>query len=72
MGQKPLLEIILKMQEQDTVDDFLLWSGSYNQMDAYASTVQNVLINWGALLVMVIVFAAAAVIALKSIDRDKR
>lgn len=72
MGRQPLLELILEMQKQGTVDDFLLWSGSYNQEAAYAATVQNVLTNWGVLLVMVIVFAFAAVIALKSIDRDKR
>ena len=72
MGYKPLLEVIRKVQEEGRVNEFLLWSGSYNFTEAYASTVKNVLVNWGALLAMVVIFAVAAVIALRSIDRDKR
>ncbi len=71
-GQKPLLQVILSMQEKNQVDDFLLWSGSYNTEAAYVSSLANLLQNWGALLILVIVFAAAAMIALRSIDRDKR
>ena len=72
MGKKPLLDLILKMQANGQVDDFLLWSGSYNQEAAYTGTLLNILMYWGILLLMLIVFVAAAVIALKSIDRDKR
>ena len=71
-GRKPLLDLILSMQENDQVDDFLLWSGTYNTEPAYGSTLASVLQNWGVLLLLGIVFAAAATIALRSIDRDKR
>lgn len=72
LGQKPILEIIQRAYGTEYMDEFLLWSGRYNQNDAYLSTLSNVLHNWGALLIMMVVFAAAAVIALEFIDRDKR
>ena len=45
---------------------------TYNQKEAYAATLENVLHNWNALAVMIIVFALGAMIALEFIDRDKR
>jgi len=72
MGEKPLLEIIRMMERGGTRDDFLLWSGTYNQNEAYAATVENVLHNWSALAIMIIAFALGAMIALEFIDRDKR
>ena len=72
MGQKPLMDIILKMQGENKVEDFLLWSGSYNTNDAYMSTVQNVLHNWCGILILMAIFVIASVIALKFIDKDKR
>ena len=71
-GQKPLLEVILMMQEQNTVMDFLRWSGTYNTNGIYASTVENVLKNWSGILLHTVVYALAAGVALKFIDRDKR
>ena len=72
LGHKPLLELIKEAEQRNLVQDFLLWSGSYNQSDAYASTTTNVLQNWGALLILLAVFAVGAVIALEFVDRDKR
>ncbi len=72
MGEKPLLEIIRMMERDGSRDDFLLWSGTYNQKENFAATLQNVQHNWGALLVMIVVFALGAMIALEFIDRDKR
>ncbi len=71
-GTKPLLDIILKIQEEGKVDDILYWSGTYNTRDAFVSTAENVLKNWGAIALLTFVFIVAAVIALKLIDRDKR
>ena len=71
-GQKPLLEVILMMQERNTVMDFLRWSGTYNTRGIYASTVENVLKNWGGIALHTFVYALAAGVALKFIDRDKR
>jgi len=72
MGDRPLLEIIREMERTGSRDDFLLWSGTYNQKEAYAATLENVLHNWDALLIMIVVFALGAMIALEFIDRDKR
>ena len=71
-GTKPLLDIILKIQEEGKVDDILYWSGTYNTRDAFVSTAENVLKNWGAIALLTFVFIVVAVIALKLIDRDKR
>lgn len=72
MGEKPLLEIIRAMERDGSRDDFLLWSGTYNQKEAYAATLENVLHNWNALIIMIVAFALGAMIALEFIDRDKR
>ena len=58
--------------EKNGFDEFLLWSGSYNTEAAYVSTAGNILTQWGALIILMIVFAVIAIIALKFIDRDKR
>jgi ABC-2 type transporter. len=71
-GQKPLLELILKVQRENRVDDILYWSGTYNTNNAYVSTAENVVKNWGALTLLMLVFVTVAIIALKFIDRDKR
>ena len=72
MGQKPLLQLIIELQNENKVDDFLYWSGAYNTNDAYVSTAQNVLHNWGGILALTLVFVIAAITALKFIDKDKR
>ena len=71
-GQKPLLDIILQIQKEGKVDDILYWSGTYNTRDAFVSTAENVLKNWGAIALLTFVFIVVAIIALKLIDRDKR
>ncbi len=72
MGQKPLLDLIIKAEQTGYREEFLRWSGSYNQNLTYASTPENVLLQWGVLAAMIVVFALAAVVALRFIDRDKR
>ena len=72
MGEKPLLELIKKTEEEGRVQDFLLWSAEYNQNDMYSSTPDNILITWGMLILLALVFAAVAIISLEFIDRDKR
>ena len=71
-GTKPLLDVILQVQEQGKVDDILYWSGTYNTRDAFVSTAENVLKNWGAIALLTFIFIVVAIIALKLIDRDKR
>ena len=71
-GTKPLLDVILQIQEQGKVDDILYWSGTYNTRDAFVSTAENVLKNWGAIALLTFIFIVVAIIALKLIDRDKR
>lgn len=69
---KPLLEVIKALERETLVNDILAWSGAHNQNPLYASTVSNVLLCWGVLLLMAAVFAAVAILALGFIDRDKR
>lgn len=72
MGTKPLLELIKQTERDGKVNEFLLWSASYNQNPQYASTVLNVLGTWGAMLLLSLVFVIVAIICLENIDKDKR
>ena len=72
MGEKPLLEIIKLIEKEGKVNDFLLWSGSYNTNQLFVSTAENVQRCWGALLIISLVSVLLAVIALEFIDRDRR
>ncbi len=72
MGEKPLLEIIRTIEKEGKVNDFLLWSGSYNQNELFVSTVENVLHCWTLLGVIALVSIVVAIIALEFIDRDRR
>ena len=72
MGRKPLLELIQMTEREGHVQDFLLWSGSYNQNDMYSSDALNVGMTWGILILLAIVFAIVSIISLESIDKDKR
>ena len=72
MGEKPLLELIKEAERRNAVSDFIAWSGSYTQVEDYASTYANVMQCWIWLLALMAFFALGAVIALEFIDRDKR
>ena len=72
LGEKPLLFVLQGVENNGMLDDFLLWSGQNNVKAEYASTVENVLPAWGAILIMIVIFTAVAVITLKLIDKDKR
>ena len=72
MGGKPLLELIKEIESEGKVTDFLLWSGSYNTKEIYASTAENVLHCWGAIAIIALISVFAAIVALEFIDRDKR
>ena len=71
-GQKPLHEALLEIYNSGSTEEFLLWSGQQNQVAEYAGSVWNVMGCWAMLLLLLLVFAAASVIALEFIDRDKR
>ena len=70
--QKPLLYFLRQVEENNQLEEFRLWSGENNVNPAYEPLVSNVWPAWAALLLMIVLFAAVAMIALKSIDRDKR
>ena len=72
IGKKPLKEILVYAEQNVYREDFLRWSGSYHTESMYASTAANVGLNWGAILLLLAIFAGVAVIALKFVDRDKR
>lgn len=71
-GEKPVQAIVQSIEEHDQVEDFMLWSGSYNANPAYERIASNMWLCWGCLLLMIAIFAIVSVIVLKLIDRDKR
>lgn len=71
-GMKPADMVVQTVYENNQMDAFLQWSGQNNQNPVYASTVQNVLTNWGVLLLIACVAALISVLVLELIDRDKR
>ena len=71
-GQKPISYILSDAWQNGGVNAIIEWSGANNANPAYESIPANVLPCWGALFLMIAVFAAAAVIALKLVDKDKR
>jgi hypothetical protein len=71
-GEKPLLYVLQGVEKNGMLGDFLKWSGQNNIKPAYEAIPANVLPAWGAILLMIVIFTAVAVIALKFIDKDKR
>ena len=71
-GATPVLEGIRWLERKDLVKDFIQVSGEYNRDPHFVSTAANVGNGWMVLLLTAVVCAAAAVIALKMIDRDRR
>lgn len=71
-GQKPVLELMQKVQENGMKEQILQWSGRQNQNQVYAFEASNVLRCWGFLLLFIVIYACIAVIFLEFIDRDKR
>jgi hypothetical protein len=72
MGETPLQDILIKMEETGMREQFLHWAGAQNTGADYAAVPENLMKYWIILGIMVLVFALAAVIALEFIDRDKR
>ena len=70
--QKPLLYFLQQIEENNQLEEFLKWSGENNVNPAYEPLASNVWPAWAALLLMIVLFAAVSMIALKSIDKDKR
>ena len=71
-GMTPLKDLLIQVEESGYRDAFLLWSGEQNTVTEYAAAAGNVLHNWGMLLLLMLVFVIASIIALEFIDRDKR
>ena len=72
MGTKPVLELLQRIEQEGKVNEFLQWSGENSQIAAYASTAENLLPKWGAMIGLLLIAVAVAVISLAFIDRDKR
>ena len=70
--EQPVKMIVDYVQQNDMVDDFMLWSGSYNANPAYDPVASNVWLCWGCMILMIAIFTVVSVIVLKFIDRDKR
>ncbi len=72
LGHQPIKEILVEVEKNNLVDDFTLWSGSVSANPAYEAVASNVWTSWGAMILLMVIFAVVGVIALKFIDRDKR
>ncbi len=71
-GQKPIKLMTDYILKNNKLDEVLLESGMYNGEKAYEYISSNVTHCWTMLGIMVIVFAAAAVIILEFVDKDRR
>ena len=71
-GATPLKDLLIELEGNGGRDQILLWAGQQNQVAEFASTPETVTKCWGILLIMLIVFVIASIIALEFIDRDKR
>ena len=71
-GEQPIKDLVQYMKDNDLVDSFKVWSGQNSAVPNYEAIPENVWHCWGALLIMIAVFAIVAVIALKLVDKDKR
>ena len=71
-GYKPILELIRNMEAEGTVSEFNLWAGKYNFNANYVTSGVGVAKCWLMLVLLIVVFAAAALIVLEFIDRDRR
>lgn len=72
MGVYPVREISDYVLKNDLLNDFLLESAKYNQNAAYEYTMAHVGKCWLILLGFAVIFAIAAILCLKGIDKDKR
>ena len=71
-GYTPLRDLLVEMEKNGTRDDFLLWAGQQCADPGYTAEAGNVIINWIMLILLMIVFMIASIVALEFIDRDKR
>ena len=71
-GQQPIKMMTDYIDANNMREQVLLESGQYNMNPAYACDPANVLKCWGALLLIMVIFAAASIVLLEFIDRDRR
>ena len=71
-GTKPISLALDYISDQGLMEEVLQESGRYNQNLSYVFTAQNLIGCWRNMLLITVIFAAAAVILLEFVDRDKR
>ena len=71
-GQKPVKLYTDYVRKNGMLNDFLQESGKYSMNDAYAYTLDNLVMCLGILIFMIILFVIVATIALEFIDKDDR
>ncbi len=71
-GQKPLLATFVYIEENGYRDEVLMKSGELNQVPEYNFETGILVKSWIWLIVLTMVFVAAAIILLEGIDKDKR
>lgn len=71
-GEKPLLEALRFIEQNDMRDDLLLETAQQNQKPEYNFDIGIVLKCWGWLVMWTVVYIIIAIILLEFIDKDKR
>ena len=71
-GRHPIKMVTDYIAQNNMRDQILLECGQYNMNPAFVQEAGNILHCWGALLLIILLFAVISVILLEFIDRDKR
>lgn len=71
-GQKPIQLVVDEIIAEGKEEEFQLKCGAENQDPDYESTTDKMVQCWGRLIIYTLIFAAASVISLELIDKDKR
>ncbi|MBE5844715.1 MAG: ABC transporter permease [Butyrivibrio sp.] len=71
-GEKPLLEALVYIEENDMRDELLLQSAQQNQNPNYAFDIEVINRCWSWLIIWGAVYAIITILLLEKIDKDKR
>ncbi len=71
-GEKPLLEVLRYIEDNNKRDEILLETAKQNQRPEYAFDSEVVTDCWGWLIFWTVIYVFLALIILEFIDRDKR
>lgn len=71
-GVQPVKEVMDYLVNHGYANDITVWMGQHSQNAAFATSLENILTCWLSLFTFAVLFAVAAAIFLKRVDKDKR